>query len=116
MSLILYAIPFFLGFIALEYLVAKRTGQQVYRFHDAVTSLNIGFISETIRSVLKLMSVFVYALVVDQVAVFEWDLKNPAVWVLAFFMYDFFYYWAHRSGHEVNLLWASHVVHHSSEE
>ena len=116
MSLILYAIPFFLGCIALEYVISKRTGQQVYRFHDAVTSLNIGFISETIRSVLKLMSVFVYALVVDQVAVIEWDLKNPAVWVLAFFMYDFFYYWAHRSGHEVNLLWASHVVHHSSEE
>jgi hypothetical protein len=36
--------------------------------------------------------------------------------VLAFFMYDFFYYWAHRSGHEVNLLWAAHVVHHSSED
>lgn len=116
MSLILYAIPFFLGCIALEYVIAKKTGKHVYRFHDAVTSLNIGFISEIIRSVLKLMSVFVYALVVDQVAVIEWDLKNPAVWVLAFFMYDFFYYWAHRSGHEVNLLWASHVVHHSSEE
>jgi sterol desaturase/sphingolipid hydroxylase (fatty acid hydroxylase superfamily) len=116
MSLILYAIPFFLGCIALEYVISKRNAQQVYRFHDAVTSLNIGFISETIRSVLKLMSIFVYALVVDQVAAFEWDLKNPAVWVVAFFMYDFFYYWAHRSGHEVNLLWASHVVHHSSEE
>jgi sterol desaturase/sphingolipid hydroxylase (fatty acid hydroxylase superfamily) len=116
MSLILYAIPFFLGCIALEYVISKRNAQQVYRFHDAVTSLNIGFISETVRSVLKLMSIFVYALVVDQVAAFEWDLKNPAVWVVAFFMYDFFYYWAHRSGHEVNLLWASHVVHHSSEE
>jgi sterol desaturase/sphingolipid hydroxylase (fatty acid hydroxylase superfamily) len=116
MSLILYAIPFFLGCIALEYMLAKKKALQVYRFHDTVTSLNIGFVSETIRTVLKLMSIFVYAMVVDQVAAFEWDIGHPAVWVLAFFMYDFFYYWAHRSGHEVNLLWASHVVHHSSEE
>ena len=116
MGLILYAIPFFLGFIALEFFLSKKRAVQVYRFHDTVTSLNIGFVSETIRSVLKLMSIFVYALVVDQVAAFEWDIGHPAVWIVAFFMYDFFYYWAHRSGHEVNLLWASHVVHHSSEE
>lgn len=28
---------------------------------------------------------------------------------------DFMYYWFHRAGHEVNLLWASHQVHHSTE-
>ena len=86
MSLILYAIPFFLGCIALEYMLAKKKALQVYRFHDTVTSLNIGFVSETIRTVLKLMSIFVYAMVVDQVAAFEWDIGHPAVWVLAFFM------------------------------
>jgi alkylglycerol monooxygenase len=116
MSPILYAIPFFLACIAIELAISHRMGKKVYRFHDAMTSLNIGFISETIRSILKLMTVVVYALVVDQVAVATWDIKHPAVWILAFFMYDFFYYWAHRSGHEVNLLWASHVVHHSSED
>jgi sterol desaturase/sphingolipid hydroxylase (fatty acid hydroxylase superfamily) len=116
MSPILYAIPFFLALIAIEFFVSIRMGKAVYRFHDAITSLNIGFISETIRSIAKLMSIVVYALVVEQVASFTWDVKSPAVWLVSFFMYDFFYYWAHRSGHEVNLLWASHVVHHSSEE
>ncbi len=116
MSLILYAIPFFLALMVIELVVAKKRGKALYRFHDAVTSLNIGFVSETIRSLAKLMSIVVYALLVDQVAAFTWDVKNPAVWIVAFFMYDFFYYWAHRSGHEVNLLWASHVVHHSSED
>ena len=112
MSPILYAIPFFLALIAIELVVAQKMGKSVYRFHDTITSLNIGFISETIRSIAKLMSIAVYALVVDQVASFTWDVKGPAVWIVSFFMYDFFYYWAHRSGHEVNLLWASHVVHH----
>lgn len=29
--------------------------------------------------------------------------------------YDFFYYWHHRMNHEIGLLWAGHVSHHSSE-
>jgi len=30
-------------------------------------------------------------------------------------LYDLLYYWLHRFGHEVNVLWAAHVVHHQSE-
>jgi hypothetical protein len=29
---------------------------------------------------------------------------------------DFFYYWFHRYSHQINALWASHIVHHQSEE
>lgn len=116
MNPILFAIPVFLAFVGLEAWVAWRRGLPVYRLHDALTSINIGAMSETIRALLKLLSVAVYAVVVERVGAFSWDPKSPWVWVLAFFMYDFFYYWAHRSGHEVNLLWASHVVHHSSED
>jgi hypothetical protein len=31
-------------------------------------------------------------------------------------LYDFSYYWKHRLCHERTLLWASHVVHHQSED
>jgi len=37
-------------------------------------------------------------------------------WVFAFVFYDLCYYWNHRFGHTVGLFWASHVVHHQSEE
>jgi hypothetical protein len=37
-------------------------------------------------------------------------------WVVAFVAADFMYYWTHRLSHEINVLWAGHVVHHSSEE
>ena len=116
MNPIVFAIPVFMAFVGLEAWLAWRRGLKVYRLHDALTSINIGAMSETIRALLKLLSLAVYAVVVERVGAFSWDLKSPWVWVLAFFMYDFFYYWAHRSGHEVNLLWASHVVHHSSED
>jgi hypothetical protein len=37
-------------------------------------------------------------------------------WAVVFVVLDLAYYWSHRLSHEINLLWAGHVVHHSSEE
>ena len=39
-----------------------------------------------------------------------------ASWIACFLAIDFFYYWDHRLGHEINLLWSFHNIHHSSEE
>lgn len=116
MGLILYAIPAFVFFVLVEAWISHRRGLGVYRLHDAITSLNIGLMSEVFRGMQKLVTVLIYAVVVDKVGVFAFDTTSPVVWVLAFVLYDFFYYWAHRAGHEVNLIWAAHVVHHSSEE
>ena len=116
MGLILYAIPVFVLLVLVEAWVSHRRCLGVYRLHDAITSLNIGLISEVFRGLQKLVTVLIYGAVVEKVGAFTWDTTSPAVWVLAFVLYDFFYYWAHRAGHEVNLLWAAHVVHHSSEE
>jgi hypothetical protein len=41
---------------------------------------------------------------------------SPVVWLLALLGYDFMYYWHHRLGHRVAVLWAAHVVHHQSED
>ena len=40
---------------------------------------------------------------------------DPVLWAAAFVAYDLCYYFSHRFGHEWRILWASHVVHHSSE-
>ncbi len=37
-------------------------------------------------------------------------------WPLAFLAADFTYYWLHRLEHEHRILWASHSVHHSSQD
>lgn len=46
-----------------------------------------------------------------------WDLGGGA-WLfgLALVADDFVFYWAHRTSHEVRLLWATHEAHHSSEQ
>jgi sterol desaturase/sphingolipid hydroxylase (fatty acid hydroxylase superfamily) len=45
--------------------------------------------------------------------VFQWSALG--LWVGAFFLNDFIYYWFHRWSHEYRFLWATHVNHHSSE-
>ena len=101
---ILYAVPVFVALILVELAAARWMGRKVYRVHDAITSMNVGFISEVVRSLVKLVTVIFYALFVERVGSFEFDVRQPWVWVLAFFLYDFLYYWAHRAGHEVRLL------------
>lgn len=42
----------------------------------------------------------------------------PLTWwsvLLLFLGQDFLYYWFHRASHRIRWMWASHVVHHSSE-
>lgn len=38
------------------------------------------------------------------------------VWLFILVVADFCQYWLHRLSHEVNILWAGHIVHHSMEE
>ncbi|MEL7517438.1 MAG: sterol desaturase family protein [Pseudomonadota bacterium] len=38
------------------------------------------------------------------------------VWVAGFFVLEFFYYWQHRFSHTIRWMWASHSVHHSTNE
>lgn len=43
-------------------------------------------------------------------------MKSPFIWILFFFVYDFFYYWGHRLAHTVNFMWSGHLPHHQSED
>ena len=55
------------------------------------------------------------ALAVYERRLFDLDWRNPYVWVGIFVGRDFAYYWIHRAEHQVRVLWASHMVHHSLE-
>ncbi len=116
MNPIAYAVPVFFLLIAIELGFAYARGAKVYRWKDSLTSINVGIMSEFSKAIGGALSVLMYVLISDRFGAFVWDLRNPLTWVSALLLYDFCYYWVHRTGHEINLLWASHVVHHSSEE
>ena len=115
MNIILYAIPGFFLLIAIELIAERIRGTDYYRTNDALTSLNLGVVSR-MSGVLQAFIPFVlYVFIYQELRLFDMP-DNWVVWVVAFILYDLSYYWAHRMGHEVNILWAAHVVHHSSEE
>jgi alkylglycerol monooxygenase len=116
MKPILFAIPVFFLLIALELWVARSRGLTIYRLKDSLTSINIGLISEFTKAIGGVISLVMFLLISKNFGAFEWDTKNPLTWISALILYDFCYYWVHRTGHEINIMWASHVVHHSSEE
>ena len=115
MNLILYAVPGFFLLIGLELLAERWRGTNYYRVNDSLTSLATGTINQLVSVINKLIPFTVYVMLYDSVALYTWP-DSIWTWVIAFVLYDFCYYWNHRMGHEMNILWASHVVHHSSEE
>ncbi|WP_363324869.1 sterol desaturase family protein [Eleftheria terrae] len=115
-QIIVLATPVFLLLIAIEYAVGVARGHNTYRLNDALSSIGLGVMSQLTGLFTALVTLGIYSAVYDHAAL--WQLPADAwwVWVGALVVYDFFYYWNHRLGHESALFWAAHVVHHQSED
>ena len=113
--IITWATPVFFLLIGIELLVAKLRGRDAYASNDAVNSIGLGAISQLVAAFTKLLSIGIYAWCARHFALFELPADSVPVWIGALLGYDLCYYWLHRMGHEVNILWAAHVVHHQSE-
>ena len=110
------AVPVFLALIALELVIDRIRSTRYYQLADALNSLSCGIISTGMRVFFGFLGLFVYAWMLAHAAVVHLPAGHWLTWIFAFFLYDFCYYWQHRFGHTVGLFWASHVVHHQSEE
>jgi alkylglycerol monooxygenase len=113
-NLIALAIPFFFVLIGVELAVAWRKRRKVYRLADSLADLGCG-VGQQVGILLYSGALLgVYGWLYEHARLFSppaW-----AQWVIALVGVDFLYYWWHRLSHEVNLLWAAHVVHHQSED
>lgn len=116
MNYVLYAVPMFFLLIGLELLADRWRGVRTYRTADAINSLSAGVLSTTCGLLTKTVGVLTYTLAWQHLGLLAPDPASPWTWVAAFVFYDFCYYWNHRLGHERNVLWAAHSVHHQSEE
>jgi sterol desaturase/sphingolipid hydroxylase (fatty acid hydroxylase superfamily) len=108
-------VPIFFLLIGIEILLEKSRGTNFYRINDSINSLTAGVLSRMTGIVKQLLPLTIYVVAYEQLALFQIQM-SWWVWLIAFVLYDFCYYWNHRLGHEMNILWAAHVVHHSSEE
>lgn len=140
MGIIKASIPLFFLLIAAELLWSRATGTRVMRLNDSLSDLSCGVLSQLAGIFTKLFTIGIFIVVADHWAVQHWWPAIPAwperapfvaaagfpwfgvdvaallSWSAVFVLVDLCYYWSHRYAHEINILWAGHVVHHSSEE
>jgi sterol desaturase/sphingolipid hydroxylase (fatty acid hydroxylase superfamily) len=115
-QVIVLAMPVFLLLIALEWAWGVRRGRNTYRLSDALSSISLGLMSQLTGLLVTLFSIGIYTWVWQHAALWQLSPQSLWVWAVALLLYDFLYYWHHRLGHEVAVLWAAHVVHHQSED
>jgi sterol desaturase/sphingolipid hydroxylase (fatty acid hydroxylase superfamily) len=123
MDILALAVPFFLLALLIELAIDRLRGTGHYRLNDAVNSLSLGMFMSTSGYFTKLIPALILAYVLRDFAIFDvqlaWFDASPGglgLWLLAALGYDFCYYWSHRFGHEMSVLWAQHAVHHQSED
>ena len=136
MAIIQASIPFFflLIFAELGYALLRR--KSLLRLNDSVSDLSLGILSQLTGVFIKLLTIGIYIVVESRWGVQRWSglpawedaapvtfasgvTVHPTAllsWFVVFMLVDLAYYWSHRVSHVVHILWAGHVVHHSSEE
>lgn len=107
-------VPAFVLLILLEMTLVRLRAKGDYETRDAAASLAMG-LGNQIAPLLGGGALLIGALT----ALYEFRIATiPNAWwavALCFVLDDFRYYWWHRWSHECRWLWASHVVHHSSQ-
>jgi len=116
-NLILYAIPAFVIAVVVEALWARRHRDDAqirgYELRDSAASMTMGLLNVIILGFSKLLWIpfytWLYQHRVADIGTAWWT------WIVLLLGEDLCYYWFHRVHHEVRLLWACHVNHHSSQ-
>ncbi|XP_011729341.2 alkylglycerol monooxygenase isoform X6 [Macaca nemestrina] len=111
------ATPFFISLMLLELVVSWiHKGKSPGRLDDALTSISAGVLSRLPSLFFRSIELTSYIYIWENYRLFSLPWDSPWTWYLTFFGVDFGYYWFHRMAHEVNIMWAGHQTHHSSED
>jgi alkylglycerol monooxygenase len=117
---ITYAVPFFFLLIGVELVIAWLTRRELYRLNDSINDLSCGIIDQLLRVFIEAILIAGYVFVYHHFRLFDIQNWPPAgKWgaaIALLFGVDFCFYWFHRIAHEYAAPWATHVVHHQSEE
>jgi alkylglycerol monooxygenase len=110
------AVPFFLLLMGIEWWVSVRASRKVYRLNDAIADIGCGIGDQMLGVLAKAALLLGYVSVYEHFRFFELKDSPWIAWTIAILGVDFFYYWFHRFSHRTQFGWATHVVHHQSEE
>lgn len=114
-DLSLVAVPLYLSALLLEALWSKKKQLGWYDGRDAMASLSMMVLAGLVELLPRLAAVALMFFLHDLSPFKDLVGRQWWAWLLLFFLDDFSFYWFHRMNHEVRLLWAGHVNHHSSQ-
>lgn len=109
------SVPVFFVLIGIELAWSFYKKLDYYRLNDSIANLSQGIGQQLTGIFMKTALFFGYLYIFEHWRLFDLP-QTIWIWLLLFLGVDFFYYWFHRMSHQVNALWAAHIVHHQSEE
>jgi sterol desaturase/sphingolipid hydroxylase (fatty acid hydroxylase superfamily) len=121
---VLFAIPFFLLLLIIEWTAARRLehldeagrpGSGAYLTRDSWASISMGLVSVLTTGAWKFLALLGYAAIYTYLAPWHLSATKWYTWVLAILGVDLLFYTYHRTAHRVRLIWATHQAHHSSQ-
>nr|WP_199158522.1 sterol desaturase family protein [Pedobacter sp. ASV2] len=109
------SVPVFFILIGIEVVYNFYKKLNYYRLNDSIANLSQGIGQQLTGIFMKTALFFGYKYIFEHWRFFDLP-KTIWIWIILFLGVDFFYYWFHRMSHQINALWAAHIVHHQSEE
>ncbi len=94
--------------------LGKRRGMRVYRLADDVSNLACGMGQILAGLALGPLMLALYAYGYE-LRLFTLPARSPLTWAASALLVDLCYYFYHRAGHRLRVLWAVHQVHHQSD-
>lgn len=105
----------FLTIVTYEAVVSYRSNIRVYTLADSLANVYCGILERSFDLFYAVIFLMASQYLYENVAPFKIP-ANLGTWLLGLVLFDFIAYWFHRLSHEINFLWAAHIVHHQSEE
>ncbi|HEY0356024.1 MAG TPA: sterol desaturase family protein [Flavisolibacter sp.] len=99
--------------LAIEIWLDHKDRKHSYRFKDTVTSTVIGVVCISSNYLLRGL-VFYLLVKVEAQSLFDFG-NNWFPWIILFLLTDLVHYTMHWLEHKSRILWALHMMHHSSE-
>ena len=113
-DLIYIFLPIFILALLFELAVDRKKNLQLFEKKDTTASLWMTVFVVVVDVLPKLAALIAFFYLNSISPLADIVQRQWWAWVLLFFLDDLTYYFMHRSNHEVRLLWAGHVSHHSA--
>lgn len=108
--------PIALVFVCIEVGINYYYKKGLIRFQELIANFGTAIANQTVNVLVAAGVYVVYGYLWENFRLIE---HIPLTWYNFLFLLlgvDFIFYWVHRWGHHVNIMWAAHSPHHSAEE